>query len=110
MMNNGMYTRIEIDKARAYSLAVLISSCARFGITLSKVYCFMNGFQVCFEGFEELGDAILHDGSYGNKSCYWETIGFPWDNGDVSIHTPNELACMLYALKTGRDWKEYEEE
>lgn len=108
MMNDSMYNRHEIDRARVYSLATLITCCAQAGITLSKVYSFMGGFQVVFEGFEELGDAILHDGSYGNKSCWWETIGFPWDNGDVSVHAPDELACMLYALKNGLDWKDFQ--
>lgn len=37
----------------------------------------------------------------------WETIGFPWDYDDVSMHTAEELAQMLAKLNRGEnDWDE----
>ncbi len=93
---------------RVYSLTRLVSACEKNNVGLENVVFFQNGFQVLFEDMP--GDAVLHDYSYGNKACMWETIGFPWDCSDVSVHEAETLAKMLGALKTGNDWKLFEEE
>lgn len=95
--NNSILKDIPVK--RVYSLAILMGYCAKENITLSRVSIHMNGFRVEFEGFH--GDAILHDYSYGCNSNAWETIGFPWDYDDVSVHDPCELARLLGALKRG---------
>lgn len=101
------FTPIDIDLNRLHALNNLCNYCKKYGVGIKKVKCFMNGFQVLFDGFE--GDAILHDGSYGRESCDWETLGFPWDGDDVSVHTVHQLASMLAALKRGEDWQKYTE-
>ena len=41
----------------------------------------------------------------------WETIGFPWDGDDVSVHDADELAFYLRCLDNGlTPWGESEEE
>ena len=30
------------------------------------------------------GDIICHEGSYGGNDGLWESMGFDWDDGDVS--------------------------
>lgn len=85
---------MELDINRFYSLAVLTSECARYGVALSHVETFENGFQVMFAGCPNC-DAILHDYSYGNNKLLWESMGFPWDGNDVSTHTATELAALI---------------
>ena len=41
------------------------------------------------------GDAIIHSGSYYNKSGCFETMGMPWDEDDVTVLTANELVNKL---------------
>jgi hypothetical protein len=54
----------------------------------------------------------LPDGGHNNDwshSGSWETIGFPWDYDDVSVHTAEELAFYLWALDNGKTpWEENE--
>ena len=52
-----------------------------------------DGCAVCFYWCD--GDFICHNGSYGCNSGLVESIGFPWDNGDVSVHTPEEIADLV---------------
>ena len=99
------FTPINIDLNRLHALFNLYHYCKKYGVSIKQVRCFMNGFQVRFDDFE--GDAILHDGSYGHNSCDWETMGFPWDGDDVSVHSTHKLASMLAALKRGEDWQKY---
>lgn len=84
---------IELNMDRVMSLVHLINLCTENDIKVVRVRTFMNGFQVLFEGFE--GDVILHDRSYGNNLGLWETYRFPWDYGDVSTHTAEELVDLL---------------
>lgn len=44
------------------------------------------------------GDVAVHDYTYGAKSGYVETYKFPWDDGDVSMLTPEEAAERIIAL------------
>lgn len=49
-----------------------------------------------------------------NDSGRWETIGFPWDKGDVSVHRAAHLAHMVSRLNRGEEynesWEEWEED
>lgn len=92
---NNMYS--VLDLSRTYTLADLISKCAKEDILINRICYLYYGFQVFFQGFE--GDAILHDGSLGRDLCMLETCGMPWDNNDVSIHTTDELISLLKEYK-----------
>ena len=89
-------------------LADLVMACRANDVKITSVHNYINGYIVCFE--IEGGDAILHDGSYGRDSGKWETIGFPWDGMDVSVHDADTLARLLAAVKNGEDWQAIEAE
>lgn len=113
----------EIDGAYVNSLVRLVNACNLMGVELDKVSFFQNGFRVTFKGYEG-ADAICHDGSYGSPcymGCYrdndwsrygrWETIGFPWDDGDVSYRSAEELASYIALLNSGKNiWKKDDDE
>lgn len=40
-------------------------------------------------------DVAAHDGTYGAKSGMVESYEFPWDEGDVSVLTPEEAADRI---------------
>lgn len=79
---------------RVEALANLLNLCSLNNIKITSVMVFLNGFRVTFENWEQ-GDAIMHDGSYYNNLRDWETYGFPWDDGDVSTHSTEELVNLL---------------
>lgn len=56
-----------------------------------------NGYQWHFKCYPD-GDAVIHFGSYGNYKGHVETMGFPWDEGDVTEMTPDELVDWLLEL------------
>lgn len=115
----------QIDAAYINALVDLINACRKFKVELDKVQHFQNGWRVTFKGYS--GDAICHDGSYGSpnyapkyhsettnlndweQSGPWETIGFPWDGDDVSVHDALELAAFIASLNDGEAiWEEEE--
>lgn len=120
--NNHAFTPTIVDAAYVLALCELVGKCRAYGVNINTVQAYQNGWRVTFENFN--GDAICHDGSYGspyyhdyfNSDRYendwskifgyeWETIGFPWDGDDVSVHSATELAFYLAELKRGkRDW------
>ena len=123
------FTCQQIDGAYVNSLVDLIHACRKYDAIIDKVNVYQHGWLVTFAGCD--GDAICHNGSYGSP-CYgglynpererndwsnwgrWETIGFPWDNGDVSVHNAKCLARMIGALQRGKkyneSWEEWEED
>ena len=124
MTNNEIaFTNQQIDAAYVNSLVNLVNACRELDVKIDKVFHYQHGWMITFEGFN--GDAICHNGSCGSP-CYgglynpdverndwddsgrWETISFPWDNGDVSVHSARALAHMLAALRDGFDWESYE--
>lgn len=124
MTNNEIaFTLQQIDAAYINSLVDLVNACRELGVKINKVCHFQNGWHVTFTGHPH-ADAVCHDGSYGSPCPFWapnrghnndwshsgswETIGFPWDYNDVSVHTAGELAHMLKALHDGFDWEPYE--
>lgn len=125
MTNNEIaFTSQQIDAAYINSLVDFVNACRELDVKIDKVFHYQHGWMVTFEGFD--GDAICHSGSYGSP-CYmglydpsierndwsnsgrWETFGFPWDNGDVSVHDASALAHMLAALRDGFDWEQYKD-
>lgn len=117
----------QIDAAYINSLVDLINACRIMGVEIDEVYHMLNGWCVTFKGFD-YADAICHDGSYESpiynrrlepdkyhndwtEHSKWETIGFPWDYGDVSAHSAQELALYISMLKAGNNiWKRDENE
>ena len=121
-MSDCSFTPQKIDAAYVNTLVDFINACRLHGTKLDEVRFFQNGWHVTFADCSH-ADAICHDGSYGSpcygaaidesahsndweKSGNWETIGFPWDDGDVSVHDGEELAAMVSAYQRG----EYREE
>lgn len=121
--NEHEFSTILIDGAYVLALRELVNECLVNQVAINTVQTFQNGWRVTFEDFD--GDAICHDGSYGSP-CYggdmtdahkndwsqlvgykWETIAFPWDNDDVTVHSAQELAFYLAELKRGHTpWNE----
>lgn len=123
-MNDRTFTLQQVDGAYVNSLVDLVNACRAQNVDINEVRLYQNGWHVTFKGHEH-ADAICHDGSYGSP-CYmaeylgeghdndwsrsgkWETIGFPWDNNDVSVHDAETLAQMIHALNCGINWKKFE--
>lgn len=55
----------------------------------------------CYEGWQFYihgtdGDIICHEGSYGGDDGLWESMGFDWDEEDVTGHlTAQEVVSRL---------------
>lgn len=126
-MKNNIYEAMPVDGAYVKALVDLVNACQTMKVRIDKVHFFQNGWHVTFVGYDG-ADAVCHDGSKGSP-CYtifnpekahlndwtreskWETIGFPWDNDDVSVLTVSELAYYLRALNEGKVvWDEYNED
>ena len=119
------FTPMQIDAAYINTLVELVSACRAQNVEIDKVSTFQGGWHVTFKDHEG-ADAICHEGSYGSPCYYcmnvnhqndwsrsgsWETIGFPWDGDDVSVHDANELAFYLRCLDNGlAPWGENEED
>lgn len=41
------------------------------------------------------GDAAIHCGTYSNKSGRFETYQMPWDDGDVTVLSADELVKKI---------------
>ena len=128
-MNNdtNTFSLNQIDAMYINSLVDLVNACRVMDVEIDKVCHYQNGWHVTFKGFKG-ADAICHDGSYGNpiynryfdenkhhndwnERGNWETIGFPWDYDDVSVHSAQELALYISALKSGTNiWERDENE
>lgn len=107
MTNYTEFTPVTINPIRANSLAHLIYHCENIGVMIDKIIFYQNGFTVTFRGYPH-ADVVIHDNSYGHESGLWESVGFPWDYDDVSVHSSYQIASMINALKYGDDWKLYE--
>ena len=58
-----------------------------------------------FEGWQlrfpwTRGDVACHLGTYGHANGFVETYQFPWDEGGVSMLTPEECANKIIAYYT----------
>lgn len=117
--NENAFKPTMIDGAYVRALCELVEQCSVHGVQINTVQTYQNGWLVTFENFLHC-DAICHDGSYGSPCYYgdmadahkndwskitgyrWETIGFPWDHNDITVHSASELAFFLAELKRGR--------
>lgn len=117
------FTNQQIDAAYVNSLVDLVNACCKHNVEIDKVAYYQHGWSVTFKGYD--GDAICHSESYGSP-CYgglyrpeaedndwnncgrWETIGFPQDDIDASVHSAETLALMISALNNGIDWQQFE--
>lgn len=118
MTNYNELTMKQIDAAYINSLVDLVNACRHYNVKIDEVRHHLNGWHVTFAGHPH-ADAICHDHSYGSpyymcehtndweRNGEWETIGFPWDDDDVSVHTAEELAFYLYCLDQSKanPWK-----
>lgn len=122
------FNMTQMDARYVNALVDLIQWCNSCHVQINKVYTYQNGWKVTFANHPHC-DAICHDGSYGSPyygmsvwlkesdrdndwtadAPSWETIGFPWDRDDVSVHSAETLAKMIYELETGGDWEKIEE-
>lgn len=102
----------KIDAAYVNSLTNLIELCRRTGAEIEQVYSYLDGWVVTFKGIED-ADAACHNGTNQAErnledhdpnnwetEYKWETIGFPWDEDDVSRHTAEWLACSVAKLQS----------
>lgn len=53
-----------------------------------------NGAQLRFPWCE--GDVACHEGTYGSDSGFVESYQFPWDDGDVTMLSPQEFIEKVY--------------
>lgn len=65
------------------------------GYTVANLY---DGYQWCNIDRLEGGDVVIHSGSYNNKKGYVESYGMPWDEGDVTSCSIEEMVDLI----TGR--------
>ena len=84
--------------------AEFMSECVRLAVPIPEVAPMFDGFRFSFrdDNGKEIGDGIIHCGSYRHNSCI-ETMGMPWDDDDVSTHTPQELAILLQKFYYGTE-------
>lgn len=52
-----------------------------------------DGAQWTFPMFK--GDIAIHSGTYDSDEGYLESYNMPWDEGDVSVCTPDEMISRL---------------
>ena len=50
------------------------------------------------------GDVVCNEGSKGSEHNMVETIGFPWDAGDVTAMTPQEAAARIACYFFEGEW------
>lgn len=84
--------------------ADFLSECFRLAVPTPVITPMMDGFRFSFrdEDGEEIGDGIIHRGSYRHNTQI-ETLGMPWDGDDVSTHSPQELAILLHEFYYGEE-------
>lgn len=70
-----------------------INECLDRGVRISEVQVLFGGYKFLFKGHN--GDAIIHKFSYGADDGYLETMGFEFDDGDVSTNTAADLAELI---------------
>ena len=88
-----------VSAAYINSIVHLVIACRKYDVKIDKIFTFQNGWRVTFKGFK--GDAIEWD-----RSGSWETMGFPWDGDDVSVHDTEWLAQALRWLEDGNEYDE----
>lgn len=54
---------------------------------------FFDGYKWMF--FDNEMDVVIHSGSYGHEEGLVESIGFPWDDDDVSSEYPEDMVRLI---------------
>ena len=88
-----LHEGFKINLSYMNALVDLVVECRKRNVEIRDFGTINNGLQVWFEGFD--GDAVIHDFSYGHECGMWETYKMPWDHGDVSVLTTEELVDRL---------------
>lgn len=70
----------------------IANECKKHNIPYEIRPCW-DGFQIRFSWCH--GDVACHSGTYSANQVAVESMGFPWDEGDVSIHLPEEMAQFI---------------
>jgi hypothetical protein len=95
-----MKTKIKREFARP--ILQIANALSESGIPFSLNTSF-DGMQICFPWAN--ADMICHSYSYGSNFGKVESMGFPWDKGDVTsmeVNTAIRLVKILYKLRTAR--------
>ena len=66
------------------------------GVPHSACPCY-DGAQLRFE-WADNADVICHSGSYGHEKLHVETMGFPWDEDDVTELDAYDFIMRVYHL------------
>ena len=77
-----------------------IEACFDRGVRISEVQVLFGGYKFLFK--DSVGDALIHKFSYGADEGYLETMGFEFDDGDVSTNTAADLAELI-AVEVGNE-------
>ena len=77
-----------------------IEACFDRGVRISEVQVLFGGYKFLFK--DSVGDAIIHKFSDGADEGYLETMGFEFDDGDVSTNTAADLAELI-AVEVGNE-------
>ena len=82
-------TRTIYDSAADYMEYLLITN----NIKYTRERCY-EGWQFYIHGTD--GDIVCHRSSYGGRDGLWESMGFVWDEGDVTGRlTAKDIIRML---------------
>ena len=82
-------TRTIYDAAADNMEGLLIANNIKY--TRERLY---EGWQFFIDGTD--GDIVCHRGSYGGRDGLWESMGFDWDEEDVTGHlTAQEVVSRL---------------
>ena len=82
-------TRTIYDAAADNMEGLLIANNIKY--TRERLY---EGWQFFIDGTD--GDIVCHGGSYGGNDGLWESMGFDWDEEDVTGHlTAQEVVSRL---------------
>ena len=81
--------------ARAFNEALI-----KYDVNFRQETLF-DGYKWTFPGTN--GDVALHSGTYGAREGYVESYCFPWDNGDVTVCPPEEMARRIAGYTVNPD-------
>ncbi len=83
-----------MNSKKIYLIAIstIAGACLRHGIPFTFRECY-NGYQLTFPWTK--GDVICHEYSYDSNIGRCESYKFPWDHGDVSVWSPEQMADFI---------------
>ena len=93
---------MDIKKNFAHNILQIANALSECGIPFS-LNTISDGMQIQFPWIE--ADIVCHSFSYGSEFDRVESMGFPWDKGDVTsmkVDTAIRLVKILYKLRNAR--------